>query len=183
LGLKIKKMSEGKCVLLDRDGVLNEEKGDYVFRDDDFIIPTDVPQGLKALKEAGFSLVVVTNQGGINKGLYPKETVYRFHEKIQQACDNALDFLLFAPWHRDFSLSLSSKPGSLMMERGLALTESLPEKSWLIGDAERDLVAGKKVGVSTILIPTLKEKESPLADFVCTDFKSAVAIILNNSNS
>lgn len=175
-------MFTGKCVLLDRDGVLNEEKGDYVYRDEDFIIPADVPEGLKALKAAGFALVVVTNQGGINKGLYTREAVLRLHEKIQQACDHCLDYLLFAPWHREFSLSLSSKPGSLMMERGLALTQSLPEQSWLIGDAERDMAGGKKAGVRTILIPTRKETESPLADFVCPDFKTAAEIILCHGN-
>lgn len=170
-------------MLLDRDGVLNEERGDYVFREADFVIPADVPEGLKALKAAGFALVVVTNQGGINKGLYGKESVFHLHEKIQQACGHCLDYLLFAPWHREFSLSLSSKPGSLMMERGLALTQSLPDQSWLIGDAERDMAGGKKAGVRTILIPTQKERESPLADFVCPDFKSAVSTILGHAKS
>jgi D-glycero-D-manno-heptose 1,7-bisphosphate phosphatase len=170
-----------KCILLDRDGVLNVEHGDYVWKEEHFIIAPGVAEGLKKLKANGFKLVVVTNQGGINKGLYQKEVVFRFHEKLQKASGQSLDYLFFAPWHRDFTQSLSSKPGSLMMERGLAITNSLPENSWLIGDAERDLVAGKNVGVKTILIPTLKEKESPLADFVCPDFEAAVNTILEQS--
>lgn len=169
-----------RCILLDRDGVLNEERGDYVYRDEDFVIPADVPEGLKQLKAAGFKFVVVTNQGGINKGLYTRDAVFRLHEKVQQASGNALDHLLYAPLHRSFTKSLASKPGHLMMERGLALTKSDPVQSWLIGDAERDLVAGKKVGVRTILIPTLKEQQSDYADFVCPDFASAVQVILGN---
>lgn len=71
-----------------------------------------------------------------------------------------------------------------MMERGLALTQSDPAQSWLIGDAERDLIAGKKAGVRTILIPTLKEKESDYADAVCNSFGEAVNHILGwNQNS
>ena len=167
-----------RCVLLDRDGVLNEERGDYVYKDEDFIIPPDVPAGLMALKKAGFKLVVVTNQGGINKGLYTRENVYNLHRKVQEASQYAIDHLLYAPLHREFTKSLSSKPGRLMMERGLALTNSDTEQSWLIGDAERDLVAGKAVGVKTILIPTLKEQDSPFADHVCRSFGEAVEVIL-----
>lgn len=171
---------KNKCVLLDRDGVLNTERGDYIYRDEDFKIEAGVPEGLKALKEAGFKLVVVTNQGGISKGLYTRETVFRYHQKIQESCGDCLDFLLYAPLHKSITQSLASKPGTLMMERGLALTESAPSHSWLIGDAERDLVAGKAVGVKTILIPTLKETESGFADFVVSDFQAAVERILKN---
>jgi D-glycero-D-manno-heptose 1,7-bisphosphate phosphatase len=168
------------CILLDRDGVLNEERGDYVFRPGDFVIPPDVPAGLQRLKQAGYSLVVVTNQGGISKGLYDKEAVLALHQKLQDACGGIIDYLLFAPWHRSISASLSAKPGSLMLERGLALTGSGAEDSWIIGDAERDLQAGKGAGVRRILIPTSKEQESPLADFVCHNFTGAVERILSS---
>lgn len=174
-------MKSGKCILLDRDGVLNVERGDYVFEERDFEIPKDVPDGLKKLKSKGFKLVVVTNQGGISKGLYTSEKVLKFHSLLQKISGNSLDFLLYAPWHKDQSKSLSSKPGTLMMERGLALANANPSESWLIGDAERDLIAGKLVSVKTILIPTLKEKESTFADFVVPDFSTAVDTIIKGS--
>lgn len=174
-------MQTNKCVLLDRDGVLNREIGDYVYRNQDFEILPHVAEGLNLLKTHGFQLVVVTNQGGISKGLYTKNTVFEFHQLIQHQSGNAIDYLFYAPLHRDFSRSLASKPGSLMMERGLALTQASPEKSWLVGDAERDLVAGKSVGVRTILIPSLKEKISEYADYVEPDFLAAVHRILSES--
>ncbi|HRH34598.1 MAG TPA: HAD-IIIA family hydrolase [Catalimonadaceae bacterium] len=176
-------MRNGKCVLLDRDGVLNIERGDYVYSESEFIIPKDVPEGLLRLKAAGFQLVVVTNQGGISKGIYQADTVFHFHSLIQKVSENAIDYLLYAPWHKDQSKSLNAKPGSLMMERGLALTKSNPTHSWLIGDAERDLIAAKSIPVATILIPTLKERESPFADFVAPDFKAAVDFILMNDSA
>jgi D-glycero-D-manno-heptose 1,7-bisphosphate phosphatase len=166
------------CVLLDRDGILNEERGDYVFQPEDFIIPADVPAGLKMLKDAGFSLVVVTNQGGISKGLYTRKEVLYLHEKLQAACGGIIDYLFYAPWHRSISASLSAKPGSLMLERGLALTSADPDFSWIIGDAERDLKAGLGAGVRRILIPTSKEQESLLAEKVCRNFAEAVDYIL-----
>jgi D-glycero-D-manno-heptose 1,7-bisphosphate phosphatase len=166
------------CILLDRDGVLNEERGDYVFHPEDFVIPADVPAGLRRLKDAGFALVVVTNQGGISKGLYTAEDVKLLHAKLQESCGGIIDFLFYAPWHRSISASLSAKPGSLMLERGMALTDSVPEKSWIIGDAERDLKAGAEVGVKGILIPSHKEQDSPLAECVCRSFTEAVEFIL-----
>lgn len=169
------------CILLDRDGVLNEERGDYVYRPGDFIIPGDVPAGLRRLKAAGFWLVVVTNQGGISKGMYTNEHVLKLHEKLQDACGGIIDFLLFAPWHRSISASLSAKPASLMLERALALTASDANRSWIIGDSERDLLAGKQAGVRRILIPGHKEEDSPLADYICPDFTSAVDRILNSA--
>ena len=168
------------CILLDRDGVLNVERGDNVFRDEDFEVAPGVPEGLLRLKSAGYGLVVVTNQGGISKGLYSSDRVLELHGKLQEACGGVIDYLLFAPWHRSLSASLSAKPGSLMMERGLALTAAEPRFSWLVGDAERDLKAGKATGVNTILIPTCKEQESPLADKVCRNFTEAVDWILES---
>jgi D-glycero-D-manno-heptose 1,7-bisphosphate phosphatase len=134
------------------------------------------------LKEAGFSLVVVTNQGGISKGLYDANAVRLLHQKLQESCGYLLDFLIYAPLHREYTKSLASKPGSLMMERGLALTNSDPDKSWLIGDAERDCIAGKNAGVKTILLPTLKEQNSAFADHVAIRFSDAVDYILSQSS-
>ena len=56
-----------KAIFLDRDGVLNEERGEYSFKPEDIHILVNVPEGLARLKEAGFKLIVITNQGGIAK--------------------------------------------------------------------------------------------------------------------
>lgn len=169
-----------KIVFLDRDGVLNVERGHYVYQDQDFEIAAGVAVGLKKLKAAGYILVVVTNQGGIGKGLYTTERVTELHDRIQQVCNYALDELYFSPYYDDQSRSLMRKPDSLMIERGLAKFDGDPTQSWIIGDAERDLVAGVKAGLSgRILIPTLKERESSFATHVAEDFLTAVGYILN----
>lgn len=168
-----------KIVFLDRDGVLNVERGHYVYQDQDFEIAPGVPEGLKLLKSAGFKLVVVTNQGGIAKELYSAERVQELHERIQAVSDHALDALYFSPYYDDLSKSLMRKPDSLMIERGLSKFKGDPARCWIIGDAERDLVAGQKAGLAgRILIPTLKEHESSYATAVVPDFLSAVRIIL-----
>jgi len=173
-------MANNKAIFLDRDGVLNVEKGNYVYQDQDFEIAPGVAEGLKRLKQAGYYLIVVTNQGGIAKGLYTADRVRELHGRMQQVSDNALDALYYSPYHDSISRSLMRKPDSLMIERGMAKFGIDPTQSWLIGDAHRDLVAAANVGITgRILIPTLKERESELAIAVVPDFAAAVAFILS----
>ncbi|MDX5437853.1 MAG: HAD-IIIA family hydrolase, partial [Pontibacter sp.] len=71
-----------KCVFLDRDGVLNRERGDYTYSLEHFEVLPHVPEALKMLKENGYLLIVVTNQAGVAKGLYQKSDVLACHQKL-----------------------------------------------------------------------------------------------------
>ncbi|MEJ8757473.1 HAD family hydrolase [Pontibacter sp. H259] len=141
-----------KCVFLDRDGVLNRERGDYTYRLDDFEVLPRVPEALALLKNNGYLLIVVTNQGGIAKGLFTKTDVLACHQKLQLSCNNLIDGLYYAPSHPDYSESLSRKPDSLMLERAMAKYTIDPAKSWMVGDSLRDLDAAEKAGVKAILV-------------------------------
>ncbi|MBF8963137.1 HAD family hydrolase [Pontibacter sp. FD36] len=141
-----------KCVFLDRDGVLNRERGDYTYTLEDFEVLPGVPEALALLKQNGFLLIVVTNQGGIAKGLYTKADVMACHQKLQDACDHLIDALYYAPSHPDYSESLSRKPDSLMLERAIARYNIDPAQSWMVGDSHRDLEAAEKVGIRSIIV-------------------------------
>jgi D-glycero-D-manno-heptose 1,7-bisphosphate phosphatase len=141
-----------KCVFLDRDGVLNRERGDYTYKLDEFEVIYGVPEALTLLKQNGYLLIVVTNQGGVAKGLYTKEDVMACHQKLQQSCNSLIDAIYYAPSHPNFSESLSRKPDSLMLERAIARYNIDPEKSWMVGDSLRDIEAADKVGVRSILV-------------------------------
>lgn len=145
-------MEKQKCVFLDRDGVLNRERGDYTYKLEDFEVLPRVPEALALLKENGFLLVVVTNQAGMAKGLYQQEHVLACHQKLQDACEKLIDALYFAPGHPSFSESLSRKPDSLMLERAIARFNIDPSASWMVGDSLRDLQAAAKVGVKSVLV-------------------------------
>ena len=145
-------MPKQKCVFLDRDGVLNEERGNYTYRPDDFRILPGVPEALRLLKSAGFRLVVVTNQGGIGKGLFTRQDMQACHEKLTAACPGCLDAIYYAPAHPSISASLARKPDSLMLEKAIARFEIDVTESWLVGDQPRDLTAAQKVGVKGIWI-------------------------------
>jgi D-glycero-D-manno-heptose 1,7-bisphosphate phosphatase len=145
-------MTKNKCVFLDRDGVLNEERGDYTYKTEDFVVVPGVVEALQLLKSRGYLLVVVTNQAGIAKGLYTRADVLACHDKMQQACGHLIDGLYYAPAHPSVSASLARKPDSLMLERALARFQIDPAQSWLVGDRLRDIAAARKVGVPAILV-------------------------------
>ena len=169
-------MQKQKAIFLDRDGVLNVERGEYTYRPADFELEKGVPEALKLLKKAGFKLIIITNQGGIAKGIYPKEAVLACHEKLQQTCGNMLDALYFAPSHPSVSESLSRKPDSLMLEKAMARFNIAPQNSWLIGDRKRDLESATKVGVKSILVG---EEETTLHPFREKDLLAAAKFILS----
>ncbi|MFD2513366.1 D-glycero-alpha-D-manno-heptose-1,7-bisphosphate 7-phosphatase [Pontibacter locisalis] len=169
-------MQKQKCVFLDRDGVLNRERGDYTYKLDEFEVLPRVPEALALLKKNEFLLIVVTNQAGIAKKLYRKEDVLACHEKLQGTCSSLIDAIYYAPGHPSFSESLSRKPDSLMLERAIAKYNIDPAQSWMVGDSERDLHAADKVGVRSILVG---EKYRPdLHDYQAKDLWEAAQVIL-----
>ncbi|GAB3732455.1 D-glycero-alpha-D-manno-heptose-1,7-bisphosphate 7-phosphatase [Spirosoma lituiforme] len=142
-----------KCIFLDRDGVLNEDRTDYVYRIEDFIIPEGVPEALRLLKDAGYLLIVITNQAGIAKGLYTRDDVMTCYKYLQDQCGQLIDDIYYCPHHPSYdSESLTRKPGSLLLEKAIAKYDIEPDVSWMIGDALRDMQAGRRVGVRTVRI-------------------------------
>lgn len=168
-----------KCIFLDRDGVLNEDCPDYLYELEKLVIPDGVVEALQALKKAGYLLVVITNQAGIAKGLYTADNVYAIHEAMQQASGHALDDLYFSPYHPNVSgVSLSRKPGSLMLEKAIAKYNIDVNQSWMIGDRDRDMEAGRNAGVRTIQI--VPENEASTGDFAAVSLFEAAKIILES---
>ena len=165
-----------KAVFLDRDGVLNQEIGDYVWEPAKFVVLPGVPEALAQLKQAGYYLIVVTNQAGIAKGLYTAAEVQACHQKLQEACGGLLDALYFAPGHPSVSESLLRKPDSLMLEKALARFCLDPARCWMVGDRLRDLEAGARVGVRGILVGDAE----PAAAYAprAADLPAAAALIL-----
>ncbi|MDX1904580.1 MAG: HAD-IIIA family hydrolase [Thermonemataceae bacterium] len=166
-----------KAVFLDRDGVLNEERGDYTYLIEDFKIAKGVCQALQVLKEAGFLLIVITNQGGIAKGLYQEANVWECHRYLEKYCNISFDDLYFSPYHPIFSASLSRKPDSLLLEKAIAKHQINTQLSWMIGDSPRDIEAAQKVALKTIKIGT---KTSTNADFYAQNLWEASQIILKS---
>ncbi|MFM7730876.1 MAG: D-glycero-alpha-D-manno-heptose-1,7-bisphosphate 7-phosphatase [Flavobacteriales bacterium] len=146
-----------KCLFLDRDGVINHDPGDYTMSADDFILLPDTLSALKCAQDKGYLIIIITNQGGIAKGLYTHEAVAEMHAMLRSACQNVgveITDIFYSPHHPDFGNSLTRKPHSLLMERAIARYHIDASQSVMIGDRQRDLDCANQVGVRGIRIET-----------------------------
>jgi len=145
-----------KILFLDRDGVINADRQDYTWKIEDFVFLPGVFEACKQWLKAGFKIIVVTNQGGVAKGLYSNEEVDVLHnymiEQFRIAGVSITD-VFYCPHHPDTGLCLCRKPGSILVEIALAMYNGNPDASWFIGDRERDITAASGAGVKGVLIP------------------------------
>ncbi|MCS6823880.1 MAG: HAD-IIIA family hydrolase [Cytophagaceae bacterium] len=168
-----------KCVFLDRDGVLNEDRGyHYVYDVKYFNIKEGVTDSLQLLKSKGWYLIVITNQAGINKGLYTDADVDTCHEYLQKQCNYSIDAFYHSPYHPSYTESLSRKPDSLLFEKAISKFKISPLHSWMVGDKERDLIPAKKLGMRTILICNDTSITCAYADYMVHSLPEAVRLLI-----
>lgn len=176
------------AVFLDRDGTLNEEVG-YLHRPEEVMLIPGAAQAVARLNSLGVPVVVVTNQAGIGRGKYGWEDFRAVTVRIAEllAAESAhLDAVYAAPHHErgigEFRHpdhpDRKPNPGMLLKaaaEHGLDLAAS-----WMIGDKELDLQAGRSAGCRTALVLTGygRETDPSLADLVAQDLANAVDAIL-----
>lgn len=154
-----------RAVFLDRDGVINQERGHYTFGLDEFVLNDGLFDALKAFQDNGFLLIVITNQGGIAKGLYSRTDVEILNKYLVETLVEKGIHLLeiyYCPHHPETGKCLCRKPESLMLEKALARFNIDASKSYFIGDNDRDIIAGRAVNVNTIHI----ESNSPLTAII-----------------
>lgn len=153
-----------KCVFLDRDGVINKDFVDYAYSLDRFIILPGVREGITLLKNAGYLIVIITNQSGIAKGIYTRSQMQECHDYLQREVDQQIDKIYYAPGHPSYSESLSRKPGTLMFEKAIAKFNIDISNSWMIGDKKRDLIPAIKMGLKTIQVDGHDDKMADYAE-------------------
>ncbi len=144
-----------KAVFLDRDGVINKERGTYTWRVEDFEFTNGLFSFLKKIQEKKYKLFIITNQGGIAKKIYDFNDVERINNFIFDEFNKQnvhLTDIYYCPHHSDLEKCLCRKPDSLMLEKAIARYKIDKAKSYFIGDNNRDVEAGKKAGLKTIKI-------------------------------
>lgn len=175
-----------KCVFLDRDGVLNVDNPNYTYRAEDLLIPEEVPEALHLLKEAGFLLIVITNQSGINKGLYTHSEVEEMYRLIQEKSGFKIDAQYYSPYHPNFTNSLGRKPDSLLLEKAIAKYHINTSTSWMVGDHDRDILAARKMQLKTVRVyhpeVTSQHQAEVEADFSASGLLEASRLILQNKH-
>ncbi|WP_038056157.1 D-glycero-alpha-D-manno-heptose-1,7-bisphosphate 7-phosphatase [Thermodesulfobacterium hydrogeniphilum] len=178
------------AVFLDRDGTINEEVG-YLNDPSRLKLLPGVAEALKILKNAGFKLIVITNQSGPARGYFPKELVFEINELIQKRLSKKgviLDDFFICFHHPDERCNCRKpKPGLI-----LQALEKYPidlKKSYLIGDKIIDIETAKSLGIKNILVLTgygkgelkyIAPKKKIYPDFIAKNLKEAAEIILKD---
>jgi len=140
-----------KAVFIDRDGVINNDEGHYyVYRVEDFKINKHIVDGFQMLHEAGYKLIIITNQGGVAKGQYTEEDVKKVHDYfIDQMAqqDIPITAIYYCPHHNSVSECDCRKPKPGMIHRAIREHQIDANQSFLIGDSVRDIQAGEAAGL------------------------------------
>lgn len=147
-----------KTVFLDRDGIINKcaPPHCYISRWEEFEFLPGVEEALRKLKEAGYLLIMVSNQRGIARGMLTEEQVRRLHTELQvylRQRNAALDGIYVCP--HNIAECHCRKPDIglfLQAEKDFAIDKN---DSWMVGDSPSDIEAGQKYGVKTILTTSL----------------------------
>ncbi len=148
-----------RALFLDRDGVINVDHG-YVHTPDKFVFVDGIFELVAAAKQAGYLVVVVTNQAGIGRGYYSEAQFHALTDWMKarfNKADGRIDAVYFSPYHPEHGVghylreSDCRKPGPGMLlqaERDLNIDL---QRSILIGDKPSDMAAGRAAGVGTLL--------------------------------
>ena len=102
-----------KVVFLDRDGVINFEPGDYTYEIEKFRIVEGLFDALRLLKEKGYQFIIITNQGGISKGVYTHKAVNVLHSYMKSCFEkNQIELLdiYYCPHHNINEKCICRKP-------------------------------------------------------------------------
>jgi D-glycero-D-manno-heptose 1,7-bisphosphate phosphatase len=144
-----------KAVFLDRDGVINLERGDFTWHLDDFVFNPSIFSFCKSLQEQGYLLIVITNQSGIARGLYDHEQLAFIHEHMLHAFKKegiSITEVYYCPHLPAVSKCICRKPASGLVEKAICRFNIDASQSWFIGDRERDMQAAAGAGIRGILI-------------------------------
>lgn len=180
---------KNKAAFLDRDGVINEERC-YVHRIEDFKLLPYATEGMRVLAAAGYKLIVVSNQAGIARGYYGLNEVEELHlhmSSILREQGVYLDAVYYCPHHPSGKVSSYAvtcncrKPEAGMLFQAARELDLDLKKSILVGDKNSDLEAGRRAGLSQVILVesghVVNDVTRQLADYVVPNLFSAAQAI------
>jgi D-glycero-D-manno-heptose 1,7-bisphosphate phosphatase len=185
-----------KAVFVDRDGTLNVEK-DYLYRVADFEFIPGVPEAIRRLRQAGFLVIVVTNQSGVARGYFTPAEVDVLHRHIQNELKKSgtrIDGFYVCPHHPTEGVGeyrrqcdcRKGQPGMLL--RAAAELHVDLAGSYMVGDKLADVEAGERAGCTPLLVmtgygSTEVQKLDGKRARCFTDFVEATGYVLAASSS
>jgi D-glycero-D-manno-heptose 1,7-bisphosphate phosphatase len=145
-----------RAVFLDRDGTINREV-DFVENPERLQLLPGARDAIHRLADAGFAIVVVTNQSGIARGLYGETDLARIHEKLLRETDGRIAAVVHCPHHPDLDGAYGRecdcrKPKGGLVLQGAELVGATLAGSYLVGDTARDVLAARGTPLRTVYV-------------------------------
>lgn len=147
-----------KLIILDRDGVINQDSDNYIKSVDEFIPLPGSIEAIARLNQAGYRVTVATNQSGIARGYYDIATLNAMHEKLRRLLSShgaVIDMIAFCPHGPDDNCNCRKPKAGMYRDIAKRFEISLQGVP-VIGDSLRDLTAANEVGARPILVRTGK---------------------------
>lgn len=171
-----------RFVLLDRDGTVLVERH-YLSDPSGVELSPGAAAGLRALQQAGFGLVILTNQSGIARGMFDLATLERIHQRMHELLAESgvqLDGVYVCPHGPDDGCPCR-KPRSGLVEQAAGKLHFDARQSFVVGDKIEDVQLGERVGATTVLVQTgygVQTAAHARPDHITPDLQSAAALII-----
>jgi D-glycero-D-manno-heptose 1,7-bisphosphate phosphatase len=192
-------MPRRPAIFLDRDGTIIREVH-YIARAEQVALLDTAARGIRLLRDAGFACVVVSNQSGVGRGMVSEEAMHAVQREVERqlhAAGTELDGAYFCtvapPKDTDASADRRTridhpdrKPGPGMLLRAARELDLDLTRSWMVGDMESDVLAGRNAGVFRVIHVRTghgasQPRASELADFTAADLGAGAEIVLQHA--
>jgi len=189
-----------KAVFLDRDNTVIEDPG-YLSDPDAVKLLPGVELAIKSMAQAGYKIVIVTNQSAIARGLLTEETLEKIHAEMRRQLaehDAHYDALYYCPYHPEGTVEPYAKDSELRKPQPGMLIRAGKEldldvsQCWMVGDSARDIEAGQRAGCRTVRVRTRgshhavggeMSDEDVQADYTVRNLVDAARVILRSPTS
>ncbi len=151
-----------KLVILDRDGVINKDSSSYIKSPEEWIPIKGSLEAIARLSQAGYEVVIITNQSGVGRGLFSADMLAQIHVRMidyVQQYGGKIQTVLFCPHHPDEGCECRKPLTGLYQELASRLNVNYGGV-YSVGDSIRDLLAAKSAGASPVLVKTGNGRKS-----------------------
>jgi histidinol-phosphate phosphatase family protein len=171
-----------KAAFLDRDGVINRKapQGQYITRWEEFEILPHVAEAISKLNAAGWLVVIITNQRCVAKALISEQELDQLHQRMLSAfADHGahIDAIYSCPHELNEQCACRKPAPGMLLKAANELSIDLGQ-SWMVGDSNIDIEAGRAAGCCTILVQDKQRDEQMQAGHCVQDLRAAVNAIL-----
>lgn len=171
-----------KLIILDRDGVINQDSIHYIKSPDEFVLLSGSCEAIARLKRAGYSVAVATNQSGIARGYYDEAQLAIIHEKMLasvHAVGGAIDFIIHCP-HMPDSGCVCRKPSPGMLQAIAKHFDCTLSNVPFIGDRISDIQAALAAGAKPMMVLSPMTDRVGLAAYPSVPVFSSLAHCVDN---